>query len=397
MLLLQNEYVEAPETDGMGAKRVPVASYWLSHPQRRQYPNGIALLPGKKAPPGVYNLWAGLAVQPAAGDAGPAVRHIHEVICGGDRALTTYLIQLMARYVQGPDLAAEVAVVLRGGRGTGKGTFARWLLTIFGGHSLHVLHSRHLVGNFNAHLRGCLLLFADEAFFAGDRQGADVLKGLITEPTIAIERKGVDVFQVPNRLKIVMATNHDWAVPAGIDERRFFVLDVSDCHKQDHDYFAKLNAHMDNGGLAALLDYLLNLDISRFNPRAVPTTKALVEQKLLSLDALNQWLHDCLWRGAMFEGETDWALARSRNAVVRAFADFAREHGHRYANTSAEAVSKGIRKVLDIRDARPRKGDGRERQWLFPALDDCRRQFDEKVFSGVASDWPADVEDVESS
>jgi len=32
-----------------------------------------------------------------------------------------------------------------------------------------------LVGNFNAHLIDCVLLFADEAFWAGDKQGENTL------------------------------------------------------------------------------------------------------------------------------------------------------------------------------------------------------------------------------
>ena len=54
------------------------------------------------------------------------------------------------------------------------------------------MNAKHLVGHFNAHLQHCSVLFADEAFFAGDRSHESVLKGLITEETLLIEPKGVD-------------------------------------------------------------------------------------------------------------------------------------------------------------------------------------------------------------
>jgi hypothetical protein len=37
-----------------------------------------------------------------------------------------------------------------------------------------------------------MLLFADEAFWAGDRKGEGALKRMVTEPTLFIEQKGID-------------------------------------------------------------------------------------------------------------------------------------------------------------------------------------------------------------
>ncbi len=96
--------------------------------------------------------------------------------------------------------------MLRGLKGTGKGMVGQMLMRIFRNHSLHITNSKHLVGNFNAHLVDALFLFLDEAFWAGDKQGEGTLKALITERTLMIEPKGVDTFQMPNRLKILMAS-----------------------------------------------------------------------------------------------------------------------------------------------------------------------------------------------
>ena len=60
-LMLKNRSVTT--TDGNGnTKRTPLAEAWLTCPVRRQYPNGIAMLPNQQVPAGVYNLYRGLGV-----------------------------------------------------------------------------------------------------------------------------------------------------------------------------------------------------------------------------------------------------------------------------------------------------------------------------------------------
>jgi uncharacterized protein DUF5906 len=131
---------------------------------------------------------------------------------------------------------------------------------------------------------------ADEAYWPGDKSAEGSLKRMITEPTLFIERKGVDGHEVPNALKIVMATNEGWAVPAGIDERRFAVFEVSGEVKQDVDYFTELYAEIANGAPAAMMHELLALDLGGWHPRqGVPQTEALRQQKLRSLPPEDEW------------------------------------------------------------------------------------------------------------
>jgi hypothetical protein len=55
-----------------------------------------------------------------------------------------------------------------------------------------------------------------------------------------IERKGMDVIEVRNNIRLLVTTNNRWAVPAGLSERRFAVFDVSDARRQDHSYFGQI-------------------------------------------------------------------------------------------------------------------------------------------------------------
>jgi hypothetical protein len=178
--------------------RDDVAKIWLNHPDRNQYLEGVTFAPSGNVPEGWLNLWRGFAVEPVPGNWDLMRDHLLKVVCNNDAALHGYLLNWAAFAVQHPDRPAEVATVLRGGKGCGKGIFGRWLRRMFGQHGMQVTNSAHLVGKFNQHLRDCIFLFADEAFWAGDKQHESVLKGLITEDTIAIEGKGRDIVFVLN-------------------------------------------------------------------------------------------------------------------------------------------------------------------------------------------------------
>jgi len=175
---------------------MPMAKWWWEHSARRQF-RAICFAPGKDTPLD-YNLWQGFAYEQRPGDCSLFLEHVLTNVCAGNQSHYDYLIGWMARTVQKPASAGQVAVVLRGGQGTGKGIMAKTFGALFGRHFMQISNSNHLVGNFNAHLRDSCVLFADEAFFAGDKRHESVLKTLITEDILAIEAKGVEVEMKPN-------------------------------------------------------------------------------------------------------------------------------------------------------------------------------------------------------
>ena len=261
-------------------RKVGLGTWWIGHEFRRQY-DGIVYAPGAdpKVTHGKLNLWTGFGCAPVGGSCDRYLDHLRHNVCSNEEAHSEYLLNWMAYAAQYPGRQGEVAVVMRGKEGVGKGVLAREFGRLFGSHYRHISQAGHLTGHFNAHLQQCSVLFADEAFFAGDRSHESNLKALITEETLIIEPKGVDPFPVRNCLHLIMSSNADWVIPAGADARRYFVVAVADHHKQDHAYFAAISSEMDSGGREALLEHLLNRDLSTFNVRNVPQTEALADQK----------------------------------------------------------------------------------------------------------------------
>ncbi|MBW4053986.1 MAG: hypothetical protein HIU83_01015 [Proteobacteria bacterium] len=368
----------------------PLGEVWLKHGDRRQY-EGITLEPGKETP-GFYNLWRGFSVQPADGSWRRMHDHIFHVVCSDNETAYQYVMGWLATAVQKPGEQAEVALVLRGKRGTGKGMLGNYMCKLFGGNAAHITSSKYLTGNFNSHLRDVVFLFADEAFWAGDKQGESVLKGVITEPTLTIEGKGRDVVFVRNMLHILMASNNDWVVPAGLEERRFCVLDVSDAKMQDKAYFKALVDEMEADGLAAMLHALQNHDLGDFQIRDVPQTSGLFEQKLQSLDPFFQWWFHRLSEGELIPG-SGWKYIPTEKLYGSYIANMADRSIHHRAGQTLFGMS--LRKVLpkgwksrcyrQIETEYPSIGATQAYHYHVPPLETCRKHFESLIKSSV--DW----------
>lgn len=161
-----------PRADG---KREGLGDWWLRHPKRRQYDWVVFDPSPTPTPPGVYNLWRGWAVEPKPGDWSMLKRLVRDVLCRGDQASYDYVMRWAAFMVQHPNTPAEVALVFKGTKGVGKGTFGRELKALAGQHGRQVAQPDHFTGRFNEHLADTILLFVDEGLWAGDRKAEGVL------------------------------------------------------------------------------------------------------------------------------------------------------------------------------------------------------------------------------
>lgn len=302
MLTLYPEAVTYGFTTTNQPKQKKLGQLWLDSRKRRFY-RGIELCPnGAKANEGYYNLWKGFSVEPKKGDWSLYGKHILEVLACNNVVHADYIVTWLSQCVQHPEQQGFTALVLRGGQGVGKSTFAEWFGSLFGSHFLEVNSSNQLTGRFNAHFHNTIFLFADEAAWPGDRAGAGSLRRMVTQDTLAIEKKGVDILTVKNHIHLMLASNSNWVVPAGIDERRFACFDLSIKHRNDAAWFKAMHKQLfEDGGLAAMLYDLLEYK-SEVDLRKIPKTRALGDQKVESFDYIHTWWHDKLCTGNLLEG-----------------------------------------------------------------------------------------------
>lgn len=398
-----NRSVEVVTTDAKGnpvPKSVALGTWWLTHPNRRQYQT-VVFSPGGDVQ-GCFNLWRGFAYDARPGSCEVYLDHVRRNVCGDSDELYTYVIGWMARAVQEPDTPGEVAIVLRGGRGVGKGKFAGTIKRLFGRHGVQVTNPEHLTGKFNSHLRDCVLLFGDEAFAARDKRHESVLKGLVTESHLISEQKGYDAKPARNYTHIILASNAKWVVPAGEDERRFLVLDVGEENKKDRTYFGALQAELNAGGYEALLYTLLNHDLSDYDVGTVPETQALLEQKILSMSPLEEWWLSMLQDGTMTE--EGWPRLIVKQNLRHLFTTYCRAYGiparsndnifHEFVGRvlpgGANTVRASGRKVVIQADGTTAEID-RPRCYKLPALESCRHQFS-GIFGG-GLEWADTVDE----
>ncbi|UDL95816.1 toprim domain-containing protein [Lichenihabitans sp. PAMC28606] len=368
----------------VGDKNVSLGHWWLRHPERRQY-RGLTFQPaGSTEIDGRLNLWRGWGVPSAPGRWSRMRHHIEDVLASGHPDHAAYILKWCAWAVQHPADRAQAAIVFRGRKGTGKGTLGNALCHMFGQHGTHISSAEHLAGRFNGHLRDVCFLFADEAFWPGDRSAEGSLKRLITEPDLFIEDKGVRGVTVPNMLHVMMASNEDWIVPAGEDERRYVVFDVADTHKQSEAWFQPIYDEMDAGGFGAMLHDLLNMDLGNWHPRRIVRTEALVQQQSQGLRPEEAWWCELLQSGVLWGSEgggcavsNGWEEKQETfggTSTVRrkGLYDQAREISPRLRLHSDHLLgrflaSQGCDNAQKIQ---------RRRGWTFPPLAECRAAWE---------------------
>ncbi len=328
------------------------------------------------------NLWVGPTLVPQAGGWTLIRSFLLEIICNSDQVAFDFLINFLAHALQRPEEKPGIMVILIGGQGIGKGTLGKILRLIWSATYWQIHKIDEVTGNFNAVLERAFMVFLDEAMFAGDRKASDALKSLVTEPVIQINEKYQPTRQTRSYHRFFAATNSEHFKNTERDDRRDFVLKVSEAKKDVHSYWSALNSEIEHGGTAALMHDLLAMDLSGFNVRAKPSTAALVEQKLLSLAPVERWWFNVLSQGHV-EGSDDWQDFISTTDIIAAVMDFS--GGKIFRKPSPVEVVKAMKLICpSATNKQQQESLGRHRGLSLPGLEQARREF-EQYIGGVVT------------
>ncbi|CAJ0642953.1 926_t:CDS:2 [Entrophospora sp. SA101] len=143
-----------------------------------------------------------------------------------------------------------------------------------------------ILGKFNSLIQGKKLVVMNETGMASGEwhKFNEHLKALITEPKVSIERKGLEPIHLKDYSAFMVTSNQD--APLKIDARdaRIVCFDVSARCRGNIPYFkrlAKILEHPDAPGV--VMRYLLNRDLSNWDPQDIPSTKMKTDTMMKQL------------------------------------------------------------------------------------------------------------------
>lgn len=271
---------------------------WLNWNKRPVFKE-VIFRPGNALEDGFFNMWSGFGVNPIVPPEGvePAryIReHILNVICSGNLVFNNFLLDCFSHLIQFPSIKLGVVLVFQGGKGSGKSTVTEILKKLFGKHYLEVVNTRHFTGNFNMHQRYKVVIVLNEAVWGGDKTAESVMKASTTESTTIWESKGVNCKEGVNYFNLIVTSNNPFCVPLTQDNRRFFVLKVSDEKIGDFSYFNTLYNAMENEQeIEEFFHFLKNRRLPRGWRAAahLPITRASIDMFILNhTEAEMNWI-----------------------------------------------------------------------------------------------------------
>jgi putative DNA primase/helicase len=162
---------------------------------------------------------------------------------------------------------------MHGPQGAGKNMFFESIADIYGRYGL-VVDQDAIEDKYNSIFSAKLFLIADEVVSRQELyQTKNKLKGFITGDTIRINPKNIAARSERNHVNVVFLSNESQPLVLEDDDRRHMVVWTP--AKLEPGFYKYCKSEIDADGIAALHDYLLNLDLGDFAAHTLPPmTKA---------------------------------------------------------------------------------------------------------------------------
>lgn len=242
------------------------------------------------------NLFGGFALKPRQGECSMLLDLLYHMCSGEPNAQEVYdwVLKWLAYPLQNPGAKMQTSIVVHGPQGVGKNLFFESVGRIYGEY-FRVLGQEALEDKFNSDwAEKKLFILADEVLARAEMYHVkNRLKGFITGDTIRVNPKNMPARNERNCMNIVFLSNELMPLALERDDRRHCVIWVPE--KLDEAFYRAVTVEIEQGGVEALYDFLLRLDLGDFRPwTKPPTTKAkrdLIAQGQSSVERfVAEWL-----------------------------------------------------------------------------------------------------------
>lgn len=248
---------------------VPAAPAWLKWPMRAEVED-VTYAPGRERfieDKGVwwYNTWDGWGCIPKPGDPGPFLTLLQHVFAGAEMEALVWFLQWCAYPLQFPGSKLFTSVVIHGIKhGTGKSLIGYTLAKIYG-RNFREISQTDLHSSFTEWAECKQFIMGDDVTGSDKRQDADLLKRLITQREMLINRKYIPSYTIPDCINYLFTSNHPDAFFLEDDDRRFFIHEVV-TEPMDEGWYVDYDLWLNTGGAERVFTYLLSVNCDDFNP-----------------------------------------------------------------------------------------------------------------------------------
>lgn len=306
---------------GDDVKRHPV---WVS--RGAFYLDQVGFDPSGKDSSVVLNTWQGWPMQPAPGKCA-LILELFEYLVGlnaNAKEILEWMLKWMAYPLQHPGAKMGTAIIMHGPQGTGKSSGWDVLVSIYGGYA-KVINQRALEDKFNSDWTdSALFILAEEVVARSEMWHVkNELKDMVTGKKVRINTKNLAAYTQKNQMNFVFLSNEMQPLPLESDDRRHLVVWTPT--KLSEGFYDALFQEIDNGGVAAFYQYLLDLDLGDFHPKKSPpmtdAKRALIGLSQPSEDRfIQEWI----------DGELPYPFCPARSMdVYAAYLSYCRKNGVR--------------------------------------------------------------------
>ena len=256
---------------------------WSESPQRSIVrPENVGFDPAGEDKNITCNLWAGWPTQPKAGKCDALLGLLYHMCSDEHNSmdLAMWVIKWLAYPLQNPGAKMRTTLVLHGPQGTGKNMFFEAIMDMYGCYG-RIIDQSAIEDKFNDWASRKLFLIADEVVARSDLYHVkNKLKAFITGEWIRVNPKNMAAYEEKNHVNLVFLSNERMPVVIEEDDRRHCVIWTP--AKKEADFYKEVSEEIKNGGIAALHDWLLNIDVGDFNEHSKPPM-TVAKQELLNL------------------------------------------------------------------------------------------------------------------
>ena len=246
---------------------------WLKDANMRVY-NKIVFKPSPLvATKDEFNIWDGLSISTQ-----PLIKternfweeyktYLTNIL--GDQKICDYILARYAYRLVNPANRTNVILIICGGEGDGKNRLLAPIYKILDNYATSLDTAKKLYETHSTYEYRKLFLVVNEAGGIANFENSEILKTRATEPTINVNPKGIQPYEIDNMCDYDMTTNNYNVVKITDDStRRFLQIETTSYYRNNYEFFNDYIENIENNPIALRQIYegLINFDYKAIVP-----------------------------------------------------------------------------------------------------------------------------------